>query len=131
MKFPLIEVDNKYNKFFPSFSFFNKEFKPGNYLKDLFSDHFSFHYYSSNIKKDIENLNNIAFRTSSNPFSTIVVLDASIKNHVATSISHIHSFDKPVIKTIHKAVNIIITESYHYQYLGSNCFKHDKIFDKI
>ena len=41
----------------------------------------------------------------------IVVSDASIKNHVATSISHIHSYDKPVIKTIHKVVNITTTEA--------------------
>jgi len=36
LKSPLIDVDNKHNKFFLSFSFFNKEFKPGNRLIDLF-----------------------------------------------------------------------------------------------
>ena len=111
LKSLLIDVDNKHNEFFPSFSFFNEEFKPGNHLIDLFSDRFSFHSYSSNIKKHIEKLDNIAFRTSSNPFSTIIISNASIKNHIATSISHIHSFNKPVIKTIHRAVNITTTEA--------------------
>ena len=36
---------------------------------------------------------------------------ASIKNHIAISISHIHSFKKPVVKTIHRAINITITEA--------------------
>ena len=45
------------------------------------------------------------------PSSTIVVSDASIKNQVATSISYIHSFDKPVIKTLHRAINITIAEA--------------------
>ena len=50
-------------------------------------------------------------RALSNPTSTIVVSDASIKNHIATSISHIHSFNKPVIKTIHRAINVTTTKA--------------------
>jgi len=111
LKSPLIDVDNKCNEFFPSFSFFNEKFKPGNHLIDLFSDHFSFHHHSSNAKKHIEKLNDIVLRALSNPSSTIVVSDTSIKNHVATLISHIHSFNKPVVKTIHRAINVIMTEA--------------------
>ena len=47
----------------------------------------------------------------SNPSSSIVVSDASIKNHVAMSILHIHLYDRPVIKMIHKAVNITTTKA--------------------
>ena len=97
--------------FFPSFYFFNKEFKPGNYLIDLFSDCFSFHPCSFNAKKHIEKLDDIAFRALSNPSSTIVVSDTSIKNHITTLISHIHSFKKPVVKTIYRAINITTTEA--------------------
>ena len=104
-------MDNKHNEFFPSFSFFNKKFEPGNKLIDLFSDRFSFHFCSPNLKKHIEKLNEITFRVSSNPSSTIVVSDASIKNHVATSISHIHFYNKLVIKTLHRAINVITTEA--------------------
>ena len=45
-------------------------------------------------------------RASSNPFLSIVVSDVSIKNQVATSILHIHSFNKPIVKTLHRAINI-------------------------
>jgi len=94
------------NKFFPSFCFFNEEFKPGNHIVDIFPDQFSFHSHLTNIKKYMKNLEEVTFKASSNPFSTIVVSDASIKKQVATSISHIHFFDKPVIKTLHRAINI-------------------------
>jgi len=104
-------VNNKHNEFFLSFSFFNKEFEPGNRLIDLFSDHFSFHFCSPNLKKHIEKLNEIVFRVSSNPSSTIVMSDASIKNHVATSISHIHSYNKAVVQTLHRAIKVITTEA--------------------
>ena len=104
-------MDNKHNEFFPFFSFFNKEFEPGNRLIDLFSDCFSFHFCSPNLKKHIEKLDEITFRASSNSLSTIVVSDASIKNHVTTSILHIHSYNKPVIKKLHRAINITITKA--------------------
>jgi len=39
------------------------------------------------------------------------VSNASIKNHITTSISHIHSYNKPIIKTIHRAINITTTEA--------------------
>ena len=48
---------------------------------------------------------------SSNSSSTIVVLDASIKNHVTTLILHIYSYNKPVIKTLHRAINVTTTEA--------------------
>ena len=107
----LIDADNRYNKLFPSFSFFNKEFKLGNCLINSFSDQFSFHLHSLNIKKHIKNLDKIVFRASSNPSSSIVISDASIKNYIAMSISYIYLHDKPVIKMIHKAVNVTTTEA--------------------
>ena len=76
-----------------------------------FSDLFSFHPCSSNIKNHMRNLDNITFRASSNPFSSIVISDTSIKNYVATLIVHIHLHDKPIIKTIHQAVNVTTTEA--------------------
>ena len=111
LKSSFIDVDDKHNEFFLSFSFFDKEFKPENRLIDLFSDYFSFHFCSSNSKKHIKKLNEIVLRASSNLSSTIVVSDASIKNHIATLISHIHFFNKPIIKTEHRAINIITTKA--------------------
>ena len=111
LKSPLINVDNKHNKFFPSFSFFNEEFKPGNHLINVFSDCFSFHPCSSNDKNYIGKLDDITLSASSNPSSTIIVSDTSIMNYIATLISHFHSFNKPIIKTIHRAINITTTEA--------------------
>jgi len=99
-------VDDKCNEFFPFFSFFNKEFNPGNHIVDIFPDYFSFHPCPLNIKKHIENLEEIMLWASSDPFSSIVLLDVNIKNQVATSILHIHSFNKPIVKTLHRAINI-------------------------
>jgi len=103
LKSPLIDVDDKCNEFFPSFSFFNDEFIPGKHIVDNFSDHYSFHSHTLNIQKHmkmlLKNLEETTIRASSNPFSSIIVSDASIKNQVATSILHIHSFNKPIIKS--------------------------------
>ena len=49
--------------------------------------------------------------TNLTPFYALVVTDASIKNNMATSIVHIHVYNKSVIKTIHYAVNIMTTEA--------------------
>jgi len=111
LKSSIIDVDDKSNQCFPSFSFFNKKFKPGNCITDTFLDYFSFYPHSLDIKEHFKKLEEIILRASSDPFSTIVMLDVSIKNQVTTSISHIHSFDKPVIKTLHSAINITIAEA--------------------
>jgi len=41
----------------------------------------------------------------------IVTSDASIKNNVTTSISHIHSCSSPIKKTLHHAINVTMTEA--------------------
>ena len=46
-----------------------------------------------------------------NSKSVIVILDTSIRNNVAMSISHIHSSLNDIKKTIHHAVNIASTEA--------------------
>ena len=111
LKSLLIDIDKKHNKIFSSFCFFNKGFKPGNRIVDIFPDQFSFHPHLINVKKHMKNLDEVTFKVSSNPSSTIVVSDANIKNQVTTSISHIHSFDKPIIKTLYRAINITTAEA--------------------
>ena len=49
IKGPIVDMDNMFNKVFPSFSLFNYEFLTGNRLIDVFSNYFSFH--SLNRKK--------------------------------------------------------------------------------
>jgi len=105
-------MDNKHNQFFLFFFLLStRNFKPGNKLIDLFSDHSSLHFHSLNTKKHIEKLDEITLRASSNPSLTIIVSDTSIKNHITTLILHIHSYNKPVIKTIHRAINVTTTEA--------------------
>ena len=111
IKSALIDVDNKHNKLILSFSVFNEEFRLGNCLIDPFSNRFSFHLCSLNIKKHMEELNDTTFRVSSNMSSSIIISDTSIKNYVTISISHIHLHNKPIIKTIYRAINVTTTEA--------------------
>jgi len=41
----------------------------------------------------------------------VVVLDASIKNQVATLIAYIHIHNNPIVKTFHHAINVTFTEA--------------------
>ena len=111
MKSALIDADNKHNELIPSFSSFNKKFRPGNHLINSFSNRFSFHLYSSNIKKHMEELNNATLRTLSNTSSSIIIFNTSIKNHVTMSISHIYLHNRSIIKTIYRVVNITTTKA--------------------
>ena len=48
---------------------------------------------------------------SSDPHAAIVIMDASIKNDIATSISHIHLANRPLTKTVHHASFVTSTEA--------------------
>ena len=115
IKDPLVDMDNRCNKIFPSFSPFNCENSPENRLMDLFPNHFSFHTLNRKNNHDIKSylwcLNNITIQASLDSLSVVVVIDASIKNQIATSILHIHSHDNSVIKTIYHIVNVASTEA--------------------
>ena len=52
----------------------------------------------------------MVLEASSSSSTAIIVLDASIKNNIATSISHVHIVNQPLIKTLHHAVFIMTTE---------------------
>jgi len=108
---PLIDIDNRCNKFLPLFSPFDEEFSLEKRLIDSFSDHFSFYSWTQDIKNHLYNLDNITINIFSSPHSSIIISDASVRNNVAISISYIHSYDKPVIKMIHHIVNITTTEA--------------------
>ena len=66
-------------------------------------------------KKDIkfwaQELDKLTLESSSFPLVVLIASDASIKNNVTTSIVHIHMVDKPLMKTIHHAVNVTSTEA--------------------
>jgi len=90
-------------------------FSPGNRIMDIFPNRFSF----IPVNKKVENCNNIrghelnktVLRCSSESQTALVITDASIKNDIATSISHIHSFNCPLVKTVHHASFVTSTEA--------------------
>ena len=47
---------------------------------------------------------------ASTPHTAIVVSNASIKNDIATSISHIHICNQPLVKTVHHVAFVTSTE---------------------
>jgi len=100
---------------FNSFNPFSSKFSPGNRLIDIFPNHFSFHLsnrkYAEVKKAHFHKLDEIILHISTNSKTTIVVFDASIKNQVTISITHIYIHNSPVMKTIHFAVNITFTET--------------------
>ena len=52
----------------------------------------------------------MVLRNSSIPNTALVITDASIKKDIATSIAHIHSVNRPLIKTIHHASFVMSSE---------------------
>ena len=53
----------------------------------------------------------MTLQSSSSPHTAIVAIDASIKNDIATSISHVHICDHSLTKTVHHAVFVTSTEA--------------------
>ena len=43
--------------------------------------------------------------------NTLIIMDASVKNNIAIFISHTHIHNKPIMKTLHQAVNVTSTEA--------------------
>jgi len=108
-------MDNRFNEVFPLFDLFNKEFSPGSHFINIFHSCFLFHCSNKQsdqgIKSHICLLNNITIKSSSDPSYALIVSNASIKNNIAISISHVHVHNKPIIKTIHHVVNITTMEA--------------------
>ena len=115
IKGPVVNMDNQFNEVFPSFDPLNPKFALGCRIIDIFPSHFSFNLFSKcnddTLKSQIHQLDNITIKSSNNTSHTPVITDASVKNNIATSISHIHIRDKPTTETLHHTVNIMSTEA--------------------
>ena len=111
----LINSYNKSHGIFPSFSPLSIKFSPGHHIIDNFSDHFSFNLVNRKKKmKDnicTQELDEMILQVSSLPHTALVVTDASIKNDIATSISHIHLTNSSLTKTVHHASFVTSTEA--------------------
>ena len=111
----LIDSKIKSHGIFPSFSPLDPELTPGQRIIDIFSDRFSFNLVNKTEKgKSIsraQELDEMALRNSSIPNTALVITDASIKKDIATSVAHIHSTDRPLIKTVHHASFVTSSEA--------------------
>jgi len=109
----LIDSNNKLFGVFPSFSPLNPEFNLGSRVVDIFPDQVSFNL-ANKAKSDkscFQQLDDMTLHSSSSPHTEIVVTYTSIKNDIATSISHIHIYDHPLIKTVYHTAFITSTEA--------------------
>ena len=88
IKSHIVDIDNRFNGIFPSFSPLHSELFPSHRVIDNFSDCFVFNLHSK--QKDNKTctyqLDNMVIESSSSLSTAIVVTDASIKNKVTTSI---------------------------------------------
>ena len=86
-----------------------------NRIIDNFSNHFSFNLAIKKEKNQKntrgQELDEMVLCYSSDHHTALVITDASIKNDIATSILHIHSANRPLVKTVHHASFVITTEA--------------------
>jgi len=104
----LIDSCTKSYGIFLSFSPLNQEFSPGSHIIDIFPDRFSFNLATKkdkekNDKTHIQELNNMVLHNSLSPLTALIITDASIKNDIAMSISHVHIANQLLTKTVHHA----------------------------
>jgi len=111
----IINMNNRFNKVFSAFDPHNKEFSSSSQIIVIFPNWFSFHSFNKHSKNNLISwlcqLDDLTIVFSLDSSYSLVVTDTSIKNNVTTSITHIHVYDKSVIKTLHYAVNITTTEA--------------------
>ena len=110
----LVDSNNKVYRIFPLFSPLHPEFLPGSRIIDNFPDCFSFNLFNKKEKNDticFQQLDNLVLELSSSLSTAIVVMDTSIKNDIAPSISYIHLANHPMTKTVHHVMFITSTEA--------------------
>jgi len=115
IKSSVTDANNCLNRIFPSFDSLNSKFSSGLRLIDTFSSCFSFHKANCCNKENKAahccKIDDLVFNASSNLYTIIVVSDASIRNNIATSIAHIHSFSSLIKEMLYHAVDITMIET--------------------
>ena len=109
----LVDTNNRFNGIFPSFSLLHSKLSSDLRIIDNFSDQFSFNLCNKekNDKIHLQQLDNMVIESSDFLSTAIIVMDASIKNDIATSISYMHTFNSPLIKTLYHAIFVTSTEA--------------------
>ena len=109
----LVNSNNKVYGIFLFFSPLYLELSPGSRIIDNYSDCFSFNLSirNKNEKIQCQQLDNMVLEASSSNSTAIVISDASIKNDIATSISHMYIANQLLIKILHHTVLVTTTEA--------------------
>ena len=115
IKGPIVNMNNRFNEVFSLFDPHNQEFSPSSRIIDTFSSQVSFYSFNKHSKDNLTShshqLDNLSIVTFLDPSYALVVTDASIKNNMATSIAHVHIYNRPVTKTLHHVINVTTTEA--------------------
>jgi len=105
IKGPVVNMDNHFNEVFSLFNPLNSEFSLEYRIIDTFPSCISFHSFSKcnkdNFKSCVHKLDKLAIESLNNPSHTLIIMNASIKNNIAMSISHIHIHNKPITKMLY------------------------------
>ena len=113
IKSHLVNMANRFNESFPSFILLYSEFSPRLRIIDNFSDHILFNVCNKgkDNKHRAHQLDKLALEFSLSSFTAIITSDASIKNDVATSLLHMHIYNRPIIKTIYHVIYVTSTKA--------------------
>ena len=115
LKGSIVDMNSQLNGVFSTFDPLNYVFHLGCRLINIFSSYISIHYanHSSNESKvtHCKKLNEIILKLLLDLRIVIIILDASIKNNITFSISHIHSFNNLLKKMLYHTINITSTEA--------------------
>ena len=108
----LIDSCNKAYSILSLFSPLNREFTPGFYLTNNFSDCFSFNLVNKKEKDKIriQELDEMVLRISFSLSIAFIVTDASIKNDIAIFILYIYLANHPLVKMVHHVAFVTSTE---------------------
>ena len=114
----------------------NPEFHPSNRIIDNFPNCFSFHLFikssDCSFKLHVHQLDVLAIESSNSVTNALMIIDASVKNNVISSIVYIHIHNKPVVNTLHYTVNVTSMEvEFFVLYCGINQATHSYEISKI
>ena len=108
----IVDINHRLNQILPAFDNLNKELSPGFRLVDTFSNHFSFKHKDAKARTaHLNKLENVYRASKDDPNTLFIISDASLKNNVATSVTHIQRGQALITKAIYHAMNISTTEA--------------------
>ena len=115
IKSSIIDINHHLNQVLPAFDNLNKELSPGFHLVDTFSDHFSFNIVKCKDAKariaHFNKLKNVYRASKNNPNILFIITDASVKNNIAMSVTHIWKEQALITKATYHTMNISPTEA--------------------